>query len=80
MKSEDAGTMLTCAGFSILAGYQRKPASLFKLLAECVTVVEPEAGIGPATYALRVRCSTTEIPGRAFDTSVYCDNPAQHHE
>ena len=26
--------------------------------------VEPEAGIGPATYALRVRCSTTELPGR----------------
>ncbi len=27
-------------------------------------VMEPEAGIGPATYALRVRCSTTELPGR----------------
>ena len=27
-------------------------------------IVEPEAGIGPATYALRVRCSTTELPGR----------------
>ncbi len=27
-------------------------------------LVEPEAGIGPATYALRVRCSTTELPGR----------------
>ena len=26
--------------------------------------MEPEAGIGPATYALRVRCSTTELPGR----------------
>ena len=27
-------------------------------------LMEPEAGIGPATYALRVRCSTTELPGR----------------
>ena len=25
--------------------------------------MEPEAGIGPATYTLRVRCSTTELPG-----------------
>ena len=29
-------------------------------------LAEPEAGIGPATYALRVRCSTTELPGREF--------------
>ena len=28
--------------------------------------VEPEAGIEPATYALRVRCSTTEPLGRGF--------------
>ena len=27
---------------------------------------EPEAGIEPATYALRVRCSTTEPLGRDF--------------
>ena len=30
---------------------------------------EPEAGIEPATYALRVRCSTTEPLGR--DSSRY---------
>ena len=32
--------------------------------------MEPEAGIGPATYALRVRCSTTELPGRDVDDAI----------
>ena len=32
------------------------------------------------TYALRVRCSTPELPGRVIGLSVYCRNPAQHHE
>ncbi len=31
--------------------------------------MEPEAGIGPATYALRVRCSTTELPGRVANST-----------
>ena len=34
-----------------------------------VNLLEPEAGIEPATYALRVRCSTTEPLGR--DSSRY---------
>ena len=34
-----------------------------------ILAFEPEAGIEPATYALRVRCSTTELPGRMFDRS-----------
>ena len=33
--------------------------------------MEPEAGIGPATYALRVRCSTTELPGRVANSTDY---------
>ena len=32
------------------------------------------------TYALRVRCSTPELPGRVIRWLVYCCNPAQHHE
>ena len=27
-----------------------------------IDAVEPEAGFEPATYALRVRCSTPELP------------------
>ena len=34
-----------------------------------LNLLEPEAGIEPATYALRVRCSTTEPLGR--DSSRY---------
>ena len=33
---------------------------------ETLSLLEPEAGIEPATYALRVRCSTTEPLGREF--------------
>ena len=29
-------------------------------------LVEPPLGIEPRTYALQVRCSTTELKGRAF--------------
>jgi len=32
------------------------------------------------TYALRVRCSTPELPGRVIRWSVYCRNLVQHHE
>ena len=28
------------------------------------------------TYALRVRCSTPELPGRVLITTVYCHNRA----
>ncbi len=41
-----------------------KPKCRSNGLHETHYLVEPEAGIGPATYALRVRCSTTELPGR----------------
>ena len=30
------------------------------------------------TYALRVRCSTPELPGRVFRKVVYCRNPARN--
>ena len=43
-----------------------KPNCRSNELHETHYLVEPEAGIGPATYALRVRCSTTELPGRVF--------------
>ena len=36
---------------------------------ETLRLLEPEAGIEPATYALRVRCSTTEPLGH--DLSRY---------
>ena len=32
------------------------------------------------TYALRVRCSTPELPGRVIKALVYCRNLVQHHE
>ena len=34
-------------------------------------------GFEPMTCALRVRCSTTELPGRScFDTYTFCRPPA----
>jgi hypothetical protein len=42
--------------------------------------MEPKMRIELTTYALRVRCSTPELPGRVIRWSVYCRNLAQHHE
>ena len=44
------------------------------------TWMEPKMRIELTTYALRVRCSTPELPGRVIRWSVYCRNPTQHHE
>jgi len=30
------------------------------------------------TYALRVRCSTPELPGRVIQSLVYSSSPARH--
>ena len=45
-----------------------KPKCRFIGSHETIYLMEPEAGIGPATYALRVRCSTTELPGRDLES------------
>ena len=42
--------------------------------------MEPKMRIELTTYALRVRCSTPELPGRVIGYLVYCRNLAQHHE
>lgn len=43
-------------------------------------IMEPKMRIELTTYALRVRCSTPELPGRVIELLVYCRNLAQHHE
>ena len=42
--------------------------------------MEPKMRIELTTYALRVRCSTPELPGRVIKCLVYCRNLVQHHE
>jgi hypothetical protein len=42
--------------------------------------MEPKMRIELTTYALRVRCSTPELPGRVIKWLVYCRNSVQHHE
>ena len=42
--------------------------------------MEPKMRIELTTYALRVRCSTPELPGRVIRELVYCRNLVQHHE
>ena len=41
--------------------------------------LEPKMRIELTTYALRVRCSTPELPGRVIRTSVYWREPSHHH-
>ena len=47
---------------------------------DTVEFCEPKMRIELTTYALRVRCSTPELPGRVIRWSVYWRNPVQHHE
>jgi hypothetical protein len=47
------------------------------MLALQPVVLEPEAGIEPATCSLRVSCSTPELPGRA-KRSGWKTNPSRY--
>jgi len=57
-----------------------KPQDQVTEVLEETVLMEPKMRIELTTYALRVRCSTPELPGRVIECLVYCRNSVQHHE